>query len=159
MGSNCICRVLCAALFTLSPFHLFTFAQVSSPNGKLSAQAEGKTLVISYEGKKALQMEELPFANSDFSFVRNVKEDYRMLTGKRLVCSNEGNEYVATQGEGVKMVLRLYNDGIAFRYDYPEAWTGSDPTVFRIPEGTRRWMQQWTDSYEGFFPLSTTYKV
>jgi hypothetical protein len=151
--------VLCAALFTLSPFHLFTFAQVSSPNGKLSAQAEGKTLVISYEGKKALQMEELPFANSDFSFVRNVKEDYRMLTGKRLVCSNEGNEYVATLGEGVKMVLRLYNDGIAFRYDYPEAWTGSDPTVFRIPEGTRRWMQQWTDSYEGFFPLSTTYKV
>ena len=152
-------RVLCVALFTFSPFHFFTFAQVTSPNGKLSAQAEGKTLVISYEGKKALQMEELPFANSDFSFVRNVKEDYRMLTGKRLVCSNEGNEYVATLGEGVKMVLRLYNDGIAFRYDYPEAWTGSDPTVFRIPEGTRRWMQQWTDSYEGFFPLSTTYKV
>ena len=159
MGSNCICRVLCAALFTFSPFHLFTFAQVTSPNGKLSAQAEGKTLVISYDGKKALQMEELPFASTDFSFVRNVKEDYRMLTGKRLVCSNEGNEYVATLGEGVKMVLRLYNDGIAFRYDYPEAWTGSDPTVFRIPEGTRRWMQQWTDSYEGFFPLSTTYKV
>ena len=152
-------RVLCVALFTFSPFHFFTFAQVTSPNGKLSAQAEGKTLVISYEGKKALQMEELPFANSDFAFVRNVKEDYRMLTGKRLVCSNEGNEYVATLGEGVKMVLRLYNDGIAFRYDYPEAWTGSDPTVFRIPEGTRRWMQQWTDSYEGFFPLSTTYKM
>ena len=152
-------KCLCAALFTFSPFHLFTFAQVSSPNGKLSAQAEGKTLVISYDGKKALQMEELPFDNSDFAFVRNVKEEYRMLTGKRLVCSNEGNEYVATLGEGVKMVLRLYNDGIAFRYDYPEAWTGSDPTVFRIPEGTRRWMQQWTDSYEGFFPLSTTYKV
>ena len=151
--------MLCAALFTLSPFHLFTFAQVTSPNGRISAQAEGKTLIISYEGKKALQMEELPFANSDFAFVRNVKEDYRMLTGKRLVCSNEGNEYVATLGEGVKMVLRLYNDGIAFHYDYPEAWTGSDPTVFRIPEGTRRWMQQWTDSYEGFFPLSTTYKV
>ena len=82
-----------------------------------------------------------------------------MLTGKRLACSNEANEYVTTLGEGIKMVLRLYNDGIAFRYDYPEAWTGSDPTVFRIPEGTRRWMQQWTDSYEGFFPLSTTYKV
>ncbi|MBR3658271.1 MAG: glycoside hydrolase family 97 catalytic domain-containing protein, partial [Prevotella sp.] len=141
-------------------FSLFTSAQqMSSPNGKLSAQAEGKTLIISYEGKKALQMEEQPFASTDFLFVRNVKEDYRMLTGKRLVCSNEGKEYVATLGEGVKMMLRLYNDGIAFRYDYPEAWTGSDPTVFSIPEGTRRWMQQWTDSYEGFFPLSTTYKV
>ena len=116
-------------------------------------------MVISYEGKKALQLEELPFASTDFSFVHHVKEDYRMLTGKRLACSNEANEYVTTLGEGIKMVLRLYNDGIAFRYDYPEAWTGSDPTVFRIPEGTRRWMEQWTDSYEGFFPLSTTYKV
>ena len=153
------CRVLCAVLFTFLPFHLCTFAQVTSPNGRLSAQAEGTTLVISYEGKKALQMEELPFAKSDFSFVRNVKEDYRMLTGKRLACSNEGNEYATTLGEGVKMVLRLYNDGIAFRYEYPEAWKGSDPTVFRIPEGTRRWMEQWTDSYEGYFPLSTTYKV
>ena len=152
-------KCLCAALFTFH-FSLFTSAQqMSSPNGRISAQTEGKTLVISYEGKKALQMEELPFASTDFSFVRNVKEDYRMLTGKRLVCSNEGKEYVATLGEGVKMMLRLYNDGIAFRYDYPEAWTGSDPTVFSIPEGTRRWMQQWTDSYEGFFPLSTTYKV
>ena len=116
-------------------------------------------MVINYEGKKALQLEELSFANNAFSFVRNVKEDYRMLTGKRLVCNNEGNEYVATLGEGIKMVLRLYNDGIAFRYDYPETWTGSDPTVFRIPEGTRRWMEQWTDSYEGYFPLATTYKV
>ena len=152
-------RVLCAAVFTLSPFHLCTFAQVTSPNGRISAQTEDKTLVINYEGKKALQLEELSFANNAFTFVRNVKEYYRMLTGKRLVCNNEGNEYVATLGEGVKMVLRLYNDGIAFRYDYPEAWTGSDPTVFRIPEGTRRWMEQWTDSYEGYFPLGTTYMV
>ena len=158
MGNNCFSRLLCTAACL---FYIFTASAqgVTSPNGKLSAQAEGKTLTISYEGKKALQMEELPFANSDFSFVRNVKEDYRMLTGKRLVCSNEGNEYATTLGEGVKMVLRLYNDGIAFRYEYPEAWTGSDPTVYRIPEGTRRWMQQWTDSYEGYFPLSTTYKV
>ena len=158
MGNNCFSRLLCTAACL---FYIFTASAqgVTSPNGKLSAQAEGKTLTISYEGKIALQMEELPFANSGFSFVHNVKEDYRMLTGKRLVCSNEGNEYVATLGEGVKMVLRLYNDGIAFRYEYPEAWTGSDPTVYRIPEGTRRWMQQWTDSYEGYFPLSTTYKV
>ena len=92
------CRVVCAALFTFSPFHLFTSAQVTSPNGKLSAQVESKTLVICYEGKKALQMEELPFVSTDFSFVRNVKEDYRMLTGKRLACSNEGNEYATTLG-------------------------------------------------------------
>jgi hypothetical protein len=158
MESNGISRLLCTAACL---FYIFTSSAqgVTSPNGRISAQAEGTTLTISYEGKKALQMEELPFASTDLSFVRNVKEDYWMLTGKRLACSNEGNEYAAALGEGVKMVLRLYNDGIAFRYEYPEAWTGSDPTVFRIPEGTRRWMEQWTDSYEGYFPLSTTYKV
>ena len=159
LSNNMWSKLLCAACFTFLPFHLCTFAQVASPNGRISAQADGTTLVINYEGKQALQLEELPFTNTAFSFVRLVKDDYRMLTGKRLVCSNEGNEYVASLGEGIKMVLRLYNDGIAFRYDYPEAWTGSDPTVFRIPEGTRRWMEQWTDSYEGYFPLSTTYKV
>ena len=159
LSNNMWSKLLCAACFTFSPFHLCTFAQVASPNGRISAQADGTTLVINYEGKQALQLEELPFANTAFSFVQLVKDDYRMLTGKRLVCSNEGNEYVASLGEGIKMVLRLYNDGIAFRYDYPEAWTDSDPTVFRIPEGTRRWMEQWTDSYEGYFPLSTTYKV
>ena len=105
MGNNCFSRLLCTAACL---FYIFTASAqgVTSPNGKLSAQAEGKTLTISYEGKKALQMEELPFANSDFSFVRNVKEDYRMLTGKRLDCSNEANEYVTTLGEGIKMVLR-----------------------------------------------------
>jgi hypothetical protein len=49
----------------------------------------------------------------------------------------------------------MYNDGIAFRY---ESAVATQP-AYRIPEGTRRWMQQWCDSYEGFFPLETTYKV
>jgi Glycoside hydrolase 97. len=35
----------------------------------------------------------------------------------------------------------------------------AEPTAYVIPEGTKRWMQQWTDSYEGFFPMSTTAKV
>ena len=133
--------------------------QTVSPNGRLTVKTEGSQLVVSYNGQKALQIEELSVANPALSFVRKVKEDYRMLTGKRLACTNEGNEYEAQLAQGVKMVLRLYNDGIAFRYEYPEAWTGQDPTVFRIPEGTRRWMEQWTDSYEGYFPLATTYKV
>ena len=32
-------------------------------------------------------------------------------------------------------------------------------TTYNIPEGTKRWMQQWADSYEGMFPLTTTCKV
>jgi hypothetical protein len=135
-----------------------TAQQISSPNGRLTVTTSNGQMIVCHSGTPVLTIEE-PNIISLTSHPLPLTSNYQMLTGKRLVCNNEGNEYAATLGEGVKMVLRLYNDGIAFRYDYPGAWTGNDPTVFRIPEGTRRWMQQWTDSYEGFFPLSTTYKV
>ena len=135
-----------------------TAQQISSPNGRLTVTTSSGQMIVCHSGTPVLTIEE-PNIISLTSHPLPLTSNYQMLTGKRLVCNNEGNEYVATLGEGVKMVLRLYNDGIAFRYEYPKAWTGSDPTVFRIPEGTRRWMQQWTDAYEGFFPLSTTYKV
>ena len=75
-----------------------------------------------------------------------------MLSGKRLHCSNEANEYVVKAPDG-QLELRLYNDGLAFRTSQPREM------AYLIPEGTRRWMMQWTDAYEGFFPLSTTYRV
>ena len=150
--------VVATLLCLLSPLFA-TAQQIASPNGRISAQTEGGRLVVTYEGKQALLLEDLPFTNQAFTFVRDVRDDYRMLTGKRLVCSNEAKEYTAPLEGGTTMVLRLYNDGIAFRYDHTGMWKGDDPTIFRIPEGTRRWMQQWTDAYEGFFPLSTTYQV
>lgn len=150
--------VVATLLCLLSPLFA-TAQQIASPNGRISAQTEGGRLVVTCEGKQALLLEDLPFTNQAFTFVRDVKDDYRMLTGKRLVCSNEAKEYTAPLEGGTTMMLRLYNDGIAFRYDHTGMWKGDDPTIFRIPEGTRRWMQQWTDAYEGFFPLSTTYQV
>ena len=135
-----------------------TAQQISSPNGRLTVTTSNGQMIVCHSGTPVLTIEGANIISLN-SHPLPLTSNYQMLTGKRLVCNNEGNEYVATLGEGVKMVLRLYNDGIAFRYEYPKAWTGSDPTVFRIPEGTRRWMQQWTDAYEGFFPLSTTYKV
>ena len=150
--------VVATLLCLLSPLFA-TAQQIASPNGRISAQTEGGRLVVTYEGKQALLLEDLPFTNQAFTFVRDVRDDYQMLTGKRLVCSNEAKEYTAPLEGGTTMVLRLYNDGIAFRYEHTGMWKGDDPTIFRIPEGTRRWMQQWTDAYEGFFPLSTTYQV
>ena len=95
-------------------------------------------------------------------FVRTLKTDYQMLAGKRLHCTNEANEYVMELSEQVKMVLRLYNDGLAFRYELSGLAGERVPrelTTYQIAEGTRRWMQQWADSYEGFFPLDTTARV
>ena len=88
--------------------------------------------------------------------------EYTMLSGKRRQCLYAYNAYEASLGGGVRLELRLYNDGLAFRYVLPadhRQLRTAEQTTFRIPEGTRRWMMQWTDSYEGYFPLSSTYKV
>ena len=119
---------------------------VTSPNGKLKVVTKEHTLIVNYQGKEALKMD----VNGEgkalkWTFSKSVMDDYRMLTGKRLHCVNEANEY---QSDGV--TLRVYNDGIALR--------GADVT-YHIAEGVKRWMQQWTEAYEGFFPLTTTYKV
>ena len=96
-----------------------------------------------------------------WKFAGMVKADYQMIAGKKSICSNEANEYKAALSSNLQLVLRLYNDGVAFRYEL-SGLNGKLPkelTAYQIPEGTKRWMMQWTDSYEGFFPLNTTGKI
>ena len=137
-----------------------------SPNEKLSVQVKGKGMVVNYNRQAILEIPSVGYQNigkkPKFSFVRTVADDYQMLAGKRLHCTNEAKEYQAPLGKNLRMVLRIYNDGIAFRYEFDNLSNDTIPeerTAFRITEGTKRWMQQWSDAYEGFFPLSTTAKV
>ena len=159
---------MCAALFT---FHLSLFIspaaaqQAVSPNGKISIDQQGNGLVISYQAQKAIELTSVGFENasspSKLVFRRTLKESYNMLAGKRLQCTNEANEYIASLGGDMLLVVRLYNDGVAFRYELTDLSDISIPrelTTWRIPEGMKRWMQNWTDSYEEYFPLTTTYK-
>ena len=117
--------------------------QYSSPNEKICVKQDGNHLTVFYQGKMVLDASVT--IDSPLQWVRKVTDDYQMLTGKRLHCHNEANEY-----RSGKMLLRVYNNGIALR---------NTEVTYRIPEGMHRWMQQWCDSYEGFFPLDTTYKV
>ena len=133
---------------------------VTSPNGKLTAKIIENKLVIDYRNQKVLELANVPY--STLNFVKKVKDDYQMLEGKRLHCTNQANEYQASIGPDAKIVMRLYNDGIVFRYEYTNLQNSKVPTeqtAYVIPEGTKRWMQQWSDGYEGFFPLSTTANV
>ena len=134
--------------------------KVASPNGKLSAKINGKSLIINYDKQKVIELADISF--DKLRFTRQVKDDYQMLEGKRLHCTNEANEYQAPIGSNAKIVIRLYNDGIAFRYEYIKLENQKqleEHTIYMIPEGTKRWFMQWTEAYEGFFPQTTTYKV
>ena len=134
--------------------------KVASPNGKLSAKLNGKSLIINYDKQKVIELADISF--DKLRFTRQVKDDYQMLEGKRLHCTNEANEYQAPIGSNAKIVIRLYNDGVAFRYEYIKLENQKqleEHTIYMIPEGTKRWFMQWTEAYEGFFPQTATYKV
>ena len=138
----------------------------SSPNGKLAIEAAGNGLRLYYRNQPVLDIPEVGYEGQTtkpaLRFVQKVKADYQMLAGKRLHATNEANEYATPLGNNTKLVVRLYNDGLAFRYDLSqlsESTLPKEKTTYRIPEGVNRWFQQWTDAYESFFPLTTSYKT
>jgi hypothetical protein len=145
-------------------FMLLTVAGISfaqqrmvSPDGHLSAQPSKKGCLVYYQQQQVLEIPVLGYGDSsDFKVgkAKRIKADYTMLTGKRLHCTNEANEYSMAIAKDVRLVMRVYNDGIAFRYDTARPQQ-QEQTAYRIPTGTKRWMQKWTDSYEGFFPQQT----
>jgi len=137
---------------------------VQSPSGHLTLASSDNGLSLFFDGQKVIDVPFVGFEGaslpSSLKYVRHLKESYKMVEGKRLLCFNEANEYSAFLGKGAKLVVRLYNDGLAFRYELTDV-QGSLPveqTAYRIPDGTRRWIQEWHDSYEGFFPLTTESK-
>jgi hypothetical protein len=140
--------------------------QPVSPNGKLMVTTSGQGINVNYQQKEALNIPVLGYegiknSKLKWKFAGTIKANYQMLAGKKTTCTNEANEYRTTLGSGLQMVLRLYNDGVAFRYELSglKGQLPKEQTAYQIPEGTRRWMLQWTDSYEGFYPMSTTGKV
>lgn len=128
-----------------------------SPNGKLTVEPRQQTLVVSYQQQPVIEVETgIETAALRKSKPKRISADYQMIAGKKSHCTNEANEYRCGA-----LVVRIYNDGIALRYEYQGLKDAKQPeelTAYRIPEGTRRWMQQWAESYEGFFPFSTTAK-
>lgn len=155
----------------------------TSPNGKIVWRADGeagrvRAFGIAYGGKAETQVLRITdygvltkdgggrsLALAGVSRPRRISERYRMLSGKRRDCKNEANEVVYTFADSLgrpqRMVVRLYNDGVAFRYELEglqHTAVTQDLTTYHIAEGTRRWIQEWTESYENFFPLSTTGK-
>ena len=153
-------KKLFSTLLCLGAALLLNAQPAVSPNGKLTAKTADNRLVLCFKEQTVLELADIPF--DGLAFVGPVKADYRMLEGKRLHCTNEANEYQAPIGKYARIVMRLYNDGVAFRYEYTNLHNSKVPaerTSYVIPEGTKRWMQQWSDGYEGFFPMTTTADV
>lgn len=164
--------------------------QILSPNKKIKLVVEMQPagqkglgqayFKVLYKSKEAyievLPASPLGISREDQQFISNLKligeskpvlvhDKYEMLTGKRKLCENFGTEktfnYQNDSKQSLNITFRVYNDGVAFRYTFPNRSDSSlsikdEATAYVIPEGTARWMQPFDQSYENFYPLSTT---
>jgi hypothetical protein len=103
------------------------------------------------------------FALKSCSKRKKVVDDYEMMTGKRKHCHNEAYErvyrYENPSSVAFDLVMRAYNDGVAFRFEIPEdgkpvVLTG-EGTKFVFADGIERWTQEYIVGYEGFYPANS----
>ena len=88
-----------------------------------------------------------------------INEQYAAAHGKRRLCSNVGNEVIVhfknPDESRLDLIIRAYNDGVAFRYAFPEG-EGSyvvkdELTAYTIPVDAKRWMEKWIPSNENLY--------
>jgi alpha-glucosidase len=100
---------------------------------------------------------ELKFLKATKAFLIN--EQYTALHGKKSLCTNAAYEVVISfenpSKAKINVIIRAYNDGIAFRYEFPER-QGSfimkdEFTAYSIATETTRWMEKWNPANEGIY--------
>ncbi len=119
---------------------------------------------------EAIPQISLGLSRADQDFSRELKflkvskplllnEQYKALHGKRSQCGNSANETVVSfENPGkakLNLIIRAYNDGITFRYEFPEK-AGSfvmndELTTYSIPDSTKRWMEKFNPANEGLY--------
>jgi len=100
------------------------------------------------------------------SGIKTIDEKFRMIIGRQIECRNYANEIELTfknkEESIIILVLRAYNDGVAFKYVFPgksdNTYTVTrELTGFKIPENGRAWMEsydkptKYTPAYEKYY--------
>ena len=94
-----------------------------------------------------------------------IHDRYDMICGKRKICENFGTEkvfsYINANDQPLDIIFRVYNDGVAFRYVFPDHSDSTvnitgEATTYVLPDNTCRWMQPFNNVYEDFFLFSKT---
>ncbi|MAW94800.1 MULTISPECIES: glycoside hydrolase family 97 protein [unclassified Leeuwenhoekiella] len=177
-------------LCILSEFAYAQEAEVTSPNAKIEVSLlntqEGEQgnwyLKVFYnnEGEKVEVIPQIDLGlvldDQDFSetlrFIkadkpRSIREHYTMVHGKSHKRENEANEvrvqFKNKQSTRLNLILRAYNDGLAFSYEVPEKSKEQlvleEKTAYTIPDSTVRWLQKFNPANEGYYRKSNYAEV
>jgi hypothetical protein len=159
---------------------------VYSPNNKIKATVElrqpDKNLIYYVEYLENASIDPVvnpsdlgvrrmdEFFAGNFSFqgvtTRSIDESYQNATGKQLSLRNHANEMTLSfslNNKLMNVVFRAYDDGVAFRYIFPEVsdseyYITGENTTFQLPTEGSSWIQEYANFqpvYEKFFSNGT----
>jgi len=180
-------QILIFLSFILSSFNV-NAQEITSPNGKIKIvlnlpdknsshnlffkafyKVENKFVEVLPDSKLGIKRTDEQFANNlqliSESKLVSIHDKYEMICGKRQLCENFGTEKIFSfqnsNHQPLNIVFRVYNDGVAFRYVFPNHSDtlmniSGEVTTYILPDSTSRWMQLYDKSYENFYPLNKT---
>jgi alpha-glucosidase len=121
-------------------------------------------------GSEAVRQIDLGLSRSDQNFVKELKfvsaskpllidEQYTAQHGKKSLRHNLANEVVVSLAnpdkEKMNIILRAYNDGVVFRYEFPKkggTYTIKDEmTSYTVDKSAKRWLEKWNTANEGLY--------
>jgi len=148
--------------------------KISSPDGEVTAQIvsenEQLALKIFLHGSAAAQwiIGGVVFEKETYNFTgklerqsvtfSTIDEEYTLPTGKVSVYHNKANEmtvvYANAQGKIMRLLVRAYNDGVAFRYAFDNDETirvVEERTTLVIPETSNVWAMEYRNDSEEYY--------
>jgi alpha-glucosidase len=146
-----------------SPDKQVVFTMVQKKASIQEGLADRLYYMVTFHGKDAILESPLGIKREDARFVSGLKnvarskvkqidEKYSLKTGKCSVVHNRANEEVITfrneKGYRLELMIRAYNDGVAFRYRFPENNPAvhkiqEEQTGFSIPQNGKAWIHPY----------------
>ncbi len=154
---------------------------ISSPDNHITAifDAEKMEYSIHYNQVEVLSNSKLGVIREDENFSVNLKlekasapavltETYSMVNAKKKEITYTATERIfemqTASGKKMNIIFRVSNDGVAFRYEFPE--TSADikkitieTTTFHFNDSTRAWLQPKTEAQTGFEHTNPSYEA
>lgn len=155
--------------------------EITSPDGKIGAyiycdETTGRYFYsCAYDNEAVIHASLLGIKTETADFSKDLtidndsvktesgKDEYTLISGKNLSVSDEYNQisFDLANGDGkITIILRAYNDGVAYRYavDEETAETGKiteETGEFILPDDTVFWAGEPSDTYEGSYSKKT----
>ena len=157
--------------------------QLASPDGRIKVEvqvdADGAPhYSIAYNNRIVLEPSRLGLQRDDADFshgltlrsssaTERVEDRYELLTSKRgnshYVAERKTFHFELANGKKLDVIFQLSNDGVAFRYVFPETSSElrrihNEVTSFRFASQTRAWLQPIAAAKTGFGETNPSYE-